>query len=258
TISWSGQVQGFSNREPIESLSLYATREWFTDAQQSHLLDMLRFEVLHAGRALMDEVCEIFTMEYIKCAWRERNKYDDPKLAHLYPRAKALGAVLASGDRERLAMMGNLQNLHWIAAVVNCKSSRILYGDPFKYAPDSETKKALQWWTTHHTGRVFAWGNLDVPNQRDGFNCGILAHNGLEHHLLPGTPLINGKGTGPGDARLEMLIKIINRHLDVRVDFFCGISFTYHHRHVINSTRRLKRYTHPSRPASTTWMGPLR
>ncbi|KAJ7610672.1 hypothetical protein DFH06DRAFT_1374413, partial [Mycena polygramma] len=214
TIYWSGKIQGFSNCEPIESLTLYASREWFTDVQQSHMLDLLRVDVLNSGRALKDEVCEIWMMEYIKCAWRERDKYNDPKKSHQYPRAKAYGAVLGSGERERLVMMGNLRSIHWIAAVVDAKSSRILYGDPFKYSADSETKKALLWWTTHHTGRVFAWGKLDVPDQRDGFNCGILSHSGLTHHLLPDTPLINGKGVAPADARLEMMIRVINRHLD--------------------------------------------
>jgi hypothetical protein len=37
SICWTGQIKGFSNREPIVSLSLYASREWFTDVQQSHM-----------------------------------------------------------------------------------------------------------------------------------------------------------------------------------------------------------------------------
>ncbi|KAJ7831995.1 hypothetical protein B0H13DRAFT_1915183 [Mycena leptocephala] len=49
---------GFSNAEPIASLSLYASRAWFTDVQQSHMLDLLRMDVLEAGRALKDEATD--------------------------------------------------------------------------------------------------------------------------------------------------------------------------------------------------------
>jgi hypothetical protein len=79
SISWAGPILGFSDREPIDSLSLYATREWFTDVQQSQMLDHLRTDVLHAGRALEDEICEIWMMEYIRAAWRERRSMQSPK-----------------------------------------------------------------------------------------------------------------------------------------------------------------------------------
>ncbi|KAJ7934992.1 hypothetical protein B0H13DRAFT_1591184 [Mycena leptocephala] len=217
SISWAGPILGFSDREPIDSLSLYATREWFTNVQQSQMLDHLRTDVLHAGRALEDEICEIWMMEYIRAAWREREKYAESETLQEYPRAKAIGAALASGERNRLGMMANLQNLHWVSVVVNGKESRILYGDPFKDEPDSETKQALHWWAEFHTGRKFTWGDLDVPIQMDGFNCGILSHSSLVHHFLPNTPLITSNKNGPADARLEMMIRIVNRHLDVSV-----------------------------------------
>jgi hypothetical protein len=58
SIVWSGDIRGFSNAEPIASLSLYATKEWLTDVQESHMLDLLWIDVLEAGRALLDEVSE--------------------------------------------------------------------------------------------------------------------------------------------------------------------------------------------------------
>jgi len=107
-------------------------------------------------------------------AWRDREKYEKPSVWNDYMRAKEIGAVLASGERERLGIMGNLQNLHWIAVVVKIKESRILYGDRFKVSQDPEMEKALEWWTSYHTGCRFTWGLLEVPHQKDGFNCGIL------------------------------------------------------------------------------------
>ncbi|KAJ7814285.1 hypothetical protein B0H14DRAFT_2270196, partial [Mycena olivaceomarginata] len=44
-ICWFEQIMGFSNKEPIAALSLYASRNWFSDIQQSHMLDLLRMDV---------------------------------------------------------------------------------------------------------------------------------------------------------------------------------------------------------------------
>ncbi|KAF8209857.1 hypothetical protein K438DRAFT_1571435 [Mycena galopus ATCC 62051] len=217
-ICWSEQIMGFSNTEPIAALSLYASRNWFSDVQQSHMLDLLQMDVLDAGRALKDEVCEIWMVEYIRAGWRQRAKYESPGTSKDFPRAKQIGAALSSGARERFGMIGNLQNRHWIAVVVDCKEGRLLYGDPFKLERDAETEKALEWWTEHHTGRRFSWDTLEVPDQKDGFNCGILSHSSLSHCFLPNIPLTSGDGTGPADARLEMMLRVIKRHLDVSVE----------------------------------------
>jgi hypothetical protein len=96
--------------------------------------------------------------------------------------------------------------------MVDSKQSRLFYGDPFGSQQDPETKKALEWWTHHHTGRRFSWGILEVPTQKDGFNCGILSHSGLSHRFLPNTPLVNGNGKGPADTRLEMMLRVINKY----------------------------------------------
>ncbi|KAF8182809.1 hypothetical protein K438DRAFT_2165669 [Mycena galopus ATCC 62051] len=225
SIYWSGVIEGFEHREPILGLSIFASREWFTDSQQSYMLDLLRSDVLNAGRSLKDEIGEIWVMEFIRAAWRDRGAYIEleakPKPGDNHSRARALGAVLGSGDRERFGIIGNLQNLHWIAVVVDGKNDRILYGDPLQPGsspinPDAETIDALEWWTSFHTGRRFVVGGLAVPRQQDGHNCGILSHNALAHHFLPEQyPLIDVKGKGPADARLEMMMRIINRHIDV-------------------------------------------
>jgi hypothetical protein len=153
------------------------------------MLDLLRMDVLDAERELKDEVGEIWMMEYVKNAWRERVKYE-AGASNDFLRAQSIGTVLASGERERLGMMRNLQNLHWVAVAVDSKESRILYGDPFHSERDPEIEKAVGWWTTFHTGRKFSWGTLDILNQKDGFNCGILSHNGEapgSHESVSGT-----------------------------------------------------------------------
>ncbi|KAJ7687531.1 hypothetical protein B0H17DRAFT_1300752 [Mycena rosella] len=209
SIYWSGTIQGFEFAENIDSLALYASREWFTDTQQTQMLDLLRSDVLTNGRALQDEICEIYMMEYIRAAWREREAYADPEKKQDYTRVRAMGAVLASGERERLEFALDRGHPRW-------QEENDPIRRPIQTPPDTEKRQALEWFTACSTGQKFAWGNFDVPNQKDGFNCGILSHIGLGHEFLPDRyPLIDGKGNAPADARLEMMLRIINRHLDV-------------------------------------------
>ncbi|KAJ6545201.1 hypothetical protein B0H19DRAFT_955927 [Mycena capillaripes] len=213
-IYWSGHVMGFDNLEEIAHLSLYATKEWFTDVQMSQMLDILRYDVLLNGTILDDDVPEIWMMEHIKDAYRRRNIYaTEPDK---FPRAHAFGKVLETRSRNRLGFMGNLRNLHWVGIVLDVQREEIRCGDPFKTDPDEEIRSALLWWTSFHTGTTFTWGKLLMAHQQDGHNCGILSFNGIAHDFIPAKyPLISTHGNGPADAKLKFLLRIIDRHLEV-------------------------------------------
>ncbi|KAJ6543071.1 hypothetical protein B0H19DRAFT_957235 [Mycena capillaripes] len=213
-VRWSGWIQGFDTQAGVVELTLYTGRDWFTDIQQSHMLDLLRADILAEGKALEDDVAEIWLMECIKLASKNRHEYDDPTR---HTRARTMGNALASGERSRIGLSGNLSNVHWISAVVDGKEEQILYGDSFKSVePAPEIREALSWWTKCHTGKIFTWGRLQISRQQDGFNCGLLSHNGLAHHFLPKKyPLVETTGSIPAaDARLQMMLRVVNRQLD--------------------------------------------
>ncbi|KAJ7934277.1 hypothetical protein B0H13DRAFT_1591773 [Mycena leptocephala] len=218
-IYWSGNLMGFDNREEITHLSLYATKEWFTDIQVSQMLDLLRRDVLAHGTILHDEVPEIWVMENIKDAYRRRHLYTAEPAN--FRRAHTFGEVLQTRSRNRIGMMGNLQNWHWVGVVLDVKQRRIRYGDPkYKTDPDPEIKAAHQWWTHYHTGTSFAWGDLEMSRQHDGHNCGMLSFNGIAHDFLPDKyPLISTTGNDPANARLELLLRVIDRHLEASISF---------------------------------------
>ncbi|KAJ7926601.1 hypothetical protein B0H13DRAFT_2265856 [Mycena leptocephala] len=184
---------GFDNKTSIVDLALYTGRDWFTDTQQSHMLDLLRSDILANDGALEDEIPEIWAVESIKLALKYRHEYNNPER---HQRARTLGNTLASGLKKRIGMMGNISNKHWISTVVDARQARILYGDSYKN---------------------FTWGRLPISRQHDGFNCGLLAHNSLGHHFLPKKyPLIETATNAPvADARLRVMLRVVNRHLDI-------------------------------------------
>jgi hypothetical protein len=125
-VCWSGWIQGFDNKTSIVDLALYTGRDGFTDTQQSHMLDLLRSDILANDGALEDEIPEIWAMESIKLASKYRHEYNNPER---HQRARTLGNTLASGLKKRIGMMGNISNKHWISTVVDARQARILYGD---------------------------------------------------------------------------------------------------------------------------------
>jgi hypothetical protein len=41
SISWAGNVRGFSNEEPLYTLATYATHHWLSDVHENQMLDLL-------------------------------------------------------------------------------------------------------------------------------------------------------------------------------------------------------------------------
>jgi hypothetical protein len=77
---------------------------------------------------------------------------------------------------------------------------------------------AMEWWTHHHTRCDFTHVKLPIMTQDDGFSCGLLAYNALAHQANPKKyPLINAAKVN--DARLEILLAVIERHSDNVVSY---------------------------------------
>jgi hypothetical protein len=45
SISWAGNVKGFSNDEPIYKLATYTTHHWLSDVHEDQMLDLLWTEI---------------------------------------------------------------------------------------------------------------------------------------------------------------------------------------------------------------------
>ncbi|CAK5283597.1 unnamed protein product [Mycena citricolor] len=220
-VSWTENTRGFENSGPILELSWYIGRSWFTDAQEGHMLELLRADLLGTGSVFEDEICDVWMINKIRDGFQNSDAYGSTRA--LSGSAHQLGQVLSSGERHRVGMIINLSNTHWVACVVDACKDVILYGDSLQngksHGPRPEEKSVLSWWTKFHTGRDFEWGRLDTARQEDGYNCGLFAINALSHFFFPHKYDLLSSNTSSGDiARLEMLKKILNKHMNILPD----------------------------------------
>lgn len=211
TLPWAGKLKGFSNDDPIYTLSTYATHHWLSDAHEDQMLDLLRTEIKFDStrRSVIIENLEFSNM--LDKAYDERgtNYETSRRFEHL----RQLGISLGSGTYKQLAYLMNVNNNHWVAAVLDFDESRILYGDSLGSKPRDRLRAVLSWWTHLHTGRDFAWEKLDITIQQDGFSCGLLSWNALVHWVFPNKhPLIKAEDVDNG--RLQVLLRVIQRHQD--------------------------------------------
>ncbi|KZP06265.1 hypothetical protein FIBSPDRAFT_764713 [Athelia psychrophila] len=209
-LGWHGKTKGFSNQDPISSLARFATRQWLSDANEDQMLDLLRTDIRRDSSNPRVSIKGTHFMSKLAEAYGKRDTS--------YAEARAFEAVceagegLGDGTYQQLATVTHRDG-HWLAVVVDAENDQVLYGDSFGGAIDSEMKTVLMWWTQLHTGRTFSLVQLTLTYQIDGYSCGLLAWNGVAHHLYPlKYPLI--KADAVDDGRLEVLLKIANHHQD--------------------------------------------
>jgi hypothetical protein len=223
TLPWSGNIQGFSNEEPISTLARYATHEWLTDVHENQMLDLLRRDLALDLTGGMIEIANLAFMVFIERGYKARESGEYAE-SNYFAHARGLGEALSCGVRKSVKLMKNLGNTHWVALDLDFKDSCILYGDSFGEEPPKDLMSAVKWWTHHHTGRHFSEGKLTITGQRDSFSCGLLAHNALAHSADPEKyPLIDAAAVD--DARLKVLLAVIRRHSEQVVSAYCRFLF---------------------------------
>lgn len=75
---------------------------------------------------------------------------------------------------------------HWVGVVINAGNGLIRYGNSLKDNPIPSTLlETYCWWLSHHTNRTFSEVDLPISNQVDGFSCGFLCDNALNHFVDP-------------------------------------------------------------------------
>lgn len=210
SMPWSGIIQGFEEDEDISYLAKYATKDWLSTAHENQLLDLLRRDVIQHGLASSIEVeTAYFGLKVIE-AHKNRETYDTSKS---FKAPRALGQALASGERDKLAFIANEGEVHWFAVVIDFIQGEIWHGDSMGGRMSKEWREALEWWTWVHTGVNFAIKNMPVTIQDDGWSCGLLAWNALDHFIFGRLhPLIDASAVA--DERLRVLLRIIARHHD--------------------------------------------
>ncbi|TFK89742.1 hypothetical protein K466DRAFT_486229 [Polyporus arcularius HHB13444] len=214
TLPWSDTLAGFSNREPITTLSRYLSREWLSDIHENQMQDLLRSELMRDTNGLAVDLESTYFWKSLKAAFdcRDEARY---KEHGCFSRVRRVGELLAAGERQKLGLLVNLHNTHWVAVVVDFKASEVLYGDSLGDGPTPEVVSALNWWIQRHTTTSFSWKSLSIAHQKDQHSCGILSWNALAHHLRPERYALAGASLHETDQlRMETLLQISRRHLD--------------------------------------------
>ncbi|KAE9398749.1 hypothetical protein BT96DRAFT_821530, partial [Gymnopus androsaceus JB14] len=207
----SGSVQGFNNPEPIVLLSRYVSASsWFSDIEQNQMLDLLHWDLLFDPEGKKTELQGLDFFQKLLEGFQGKETYGEGRT---FARARGIGHALATGSRNTIGMMINLDNEHWVSLVCDFWNETILYGDSLKHAMPDSVKEVIDWWTFNHTGKEFTHLNLEVPKQTDFHSCGLMAFYSLTVFLFPNTyHMINPKNVD--SECLKMLLRVINRHQD--------------------------------------------
>jgi hypothetical protein len=212
SLPWAGTIRGFSDEEPVHKLATYATHNWLSTVHEHQMLDLLRVEIRLDPTRPRIIIKDTAFPHMLHAAYEQRdtgycsdNRYFDP--------LREIGVDMGNGTHKELQYLMNLYNEHWVAVVLDFENLEILYGDSMGGEPSEDLKEILSWWTHIHSGRKFTYGELEITLQRDGFSCGLLAWNALAHRSLPHKhALIDAQEVD--DARLKVMLKVIDRHND--------------------------------------------
>ncbi|KAH9955393.1 hypothetical protein BGW80DRAFT_1188781, partial [Lactifluus volemus] len=210
-ISWAGDIKGFSASISTVHLTTYLTREWLTDEHENQMLYLLRQEVSRGRREDGISVCDTFFMKRLIDLQQDADGPNHYATRANYAWLREKGQELATGVLDMLVTIANIGSNHWVAVVIDFKSSNILYGDSMGGTIDDDIEKALTWWIHHHTGKHFTKGYLPITRQRDGYSCGILAWAALARFLFPGTYVPVDAGL-LANERLRMFLRVLDHH----------------------------------------------
>lgn len=210
-IPWSGSVQGFETAIPMHRLSFYATRQMLHDDHEDQMLDLLRGEMMESTEN--GSIQSTPFMAKLKAAYTDPEKYAD-KTFQGFRHLRSVGEELARGIFRQLGTIAHVDDIHWIALVLDFESQQILFGDSLGGALNKEVCKVVRWWTELHTGKKFTIATLPISRQIDGYSCGLLAWNALVVHFLPKRSYSLMKPTMVDNERLKVMLRVIQRHHD--------------------------------------------
>ena len=212
-IKFQEKLRGFErDTESVGTLTTYMTNDWFSTAHENQMLEVLRREV-HADNVLRErvEIVDVHIFSMIKCLYTKR-KTDAYWTTRYAKPIRKLGEALASGKKDIMGGIINIDNLHWASVFIDFRKKIILYGDSQGNPAPTSFIRSMDWWTTLHTSDGFRYDALEITYQTDGHSCGILAYNALAHAINPReNPLVEMDNVA--DKRLEMMSKISRIHL---------------------------------------------
>jgi hypothetical protein len=152
-LQWAGNVCGFEEPEPRTKLAAYLSQKWLSTSHIDQQLDLLRMDVERSGQLTCEVVRQSFFRKVVELYRDHEDKPYNKEMSgarHLW----TIGEELASGTRDKLCGVVNIDNSHWVGVVIDAFRSLVLYGDSLG-GSDLELKSAISWWIQCHTDRTF-------------------------------------------------------------------------------------------------------
>ncbi|KAF8587825.1 hypothetical protein K439DRAFT_1613984 [Ramaria rubella] len=207
------QTKGSERRRVVEQVGMLLIHY---HGMETSMVDLLHHRLSHStNHHTAIEILPLGFFARLRAVHTDKSKDSTPYGTGPLGWLKHIGDELGSGMRSTIFGAVFIDNNHWVSVTVKYVGRQILYGDPFQKQCPGWLQDALQWWLAKHTEEPgdFDVSKLKSTKQMDGFSCGILMMNALNHHFFPKEmPLVPG---GEVDfTHLEQLLAVIKRHLE--------------------------------------------
>lgn len=220
TLGWGGSLKGFHpNTTSITVLAGFLSEHRLSDLQVS-LHTQLTERRLRQSALMMRSTAlgpQFFNQLHSAHASKATRPYTSIDPDRFPPRR--VGTAIEDGTFTELGLTIFVGGNHWITAVIDFTNRSISIADslhtPLAHYTE-EVIKPLQWYILQHEPEPniepFSLHELPCGRQTDGFSCGFLALNALEHYFFPTTPLVPPHRVNCG--RMDTFVRIARAHLD--------------------------------------------
>ncbi|KAJ6622147.1 hypothetical protein B0H10DRAFT_2431921 [Mycena sp. CBHHK59/15] len=184
---------GLSDTEAAFNLWCFLGPNWLASSQQNNMLELIRQKVdadpALAGKIRVEGVN--LTPKIIKVFEAGADTY---RTTRSFRWIRELFDDLLR-DKAALITTAHLGKItkepHWAGLVVDASKpvTQILYADSFGKTIPPSLFAAFRWVVDQHTTAAQSVGKLPVGPQQDGFSCGMLINNSLQHFVDPAIPL---------------------------------------------------------------------
>lgn len=108
-IPWSGNIQGFDEREPLHKIATYASHSWLGTTHKNQMLDLLQRDLLFSGSSI--EIANMAFFGTLRKAYEhcDTGKYED---SCSFAWVRGIREALVNGKRDGLGTMVNIGGDH--------------------------------------------------------------------------------------------------------------------------------------------------
>ncbi|KAF7371544.1 hypothetical protein MVEN_00009400 [Mycena venus] len=202
---------GLSDSEPAHNLWRFLGPHWLAGSQQNDMLELLRHKV-----DSNPELAKKFRIQGVALAAKILEAHNAG--SETYRSSQSFRWIRDIADdlvRNEAAListahLGKINDKpHWIGLVFDFSqpTATIRYGDSFGEPMPAQLLAACRWWIAQHSEAHLMLEDLPIGAQSDGFSCGMLVDNSLQH-FVDSQVLLSVPGLSFVNARLEAFKKI--------------------------------------------------